>query len=170
MTENSVDILLKSKFNKEELRPRLPSTAQQPALSDRVDSLVLPEEERGRMPLTKDKYIVREQPDLVQWERETRKFLRKLSPDHGHRVSAAMVYEWATGVMVADLMKQGASTTDLKRINKVLRFYFGQSYMTYICGRKVPNAYRVNPGYYITRHRPMTMTLYAEYLEGTLRP
>ena len=52
----------------------------------------------------------------------------------------------------------------------MLRFYFGKPYMTYICGRKVPNAYRVKPGYYITRHRPMTLTLYAEFCEGVLRP
>ena len=122
------------------------------------------------MPFTKDKYLVKENVHLVQWEREVRKFLRQLSPMHGHRVSAVMIYEWATGIRVTDLMEAGGSTTDLKRINKILRFYFGKGYMTYICGRKVPNAFRVKPGYYITRHRPMTLTLYAEYCEGTLRP
>lgn len=122
------------------------------------------------MPFTKDKFLVRENPDLVKWERETRKFLRKLSPEHGHRVSAAMVFEWATGIQVVDLMAQGGSTVDLKRINKVLRFYFGKPYMTYICGRKVPNAFKVPPGWYVKRHRPMTLTLYAEYSEGTLNP
>ena len=122
------------------------------------------------MPFTKDKFLVRENAELVQWERETRLFLRKLSPEHGHRVSAAMVYEWATGIKVADLMAAGGSTTDLKKINKILRYYFEKSYTTYICGKKVPNAYRVRPGYYITKHRPMTLTLYAEYCEGTLYP
>lgn len=122
------------------------------------------------MPFTKDKYLVKENPDLVMWERETRKFLRQLSPSHGHRVSAAMIYEWATGFRVADLMAEGGSTVDLKRINKILRFYFGKSYMTYIMGKKVPNCFRVKPGYYITRHRPMTLTLYAEYCEGVLKP
>lgn len=122
------------------------------------------------MPFTKDKFLVRENSDLVKWERETRKFLRKLSPEHGHRVSAAMVFEWATGIQVVGLMAQGGSTVDLKRINKVLRFYFGKPYMTYICGRKVPNAFKVPPGWYVKRHRPMTLTLYAEYSEGTLNP
>ena len=122
------------------------------------------------MPFIKDKFLVRENSDLVKWERETRKFLRKLSPEHGHRVSAAMVFEWATGIQVVDLMAQGGSTVDLKRINKVLRFYFGKPYMTYICGRKVPNAFKVPPGWYVKRHRPMTLTLYAEYSEGTLNP
>ena len=122
------------------------------------------------MPFTKDKYVVKENPVLVQWERETRKFLRRLSPEHGHRVSAAMVYEWATGIKVADLIAEGGSTTDLRHINKVLRFYFGKPYMTWICGHKVPNAFKVREGYYIKRHRPMTLTLYVEYTEGVLNP
>lgn len=123
------------------------------------------------MPFTKDKFLVKENPHLVQWEREVRKFLRKLSPEHGHRVAAVMIYEWATGIRVADLMAEGGSAgPDLRKINQILRFYFDKPYMTYICGRKVPNAYRVRPGYYITRHRPMTLTLYAEYCEGVLRP
>lgn len=123
------------------------------------------------MPLTKDKYLVRENPQLVEWERETRKFLRQLSPEHGHRISAVMVYEWATGINIAELMEAGGSAAqDLRKINKCLKFYFGKSYMTYILGRKVPNAYRVNPGWYVKRHRPMTLTLYAEYLGKTLNP
>lgn len=123
------------------------------------------------MPLTQDKYIVRENPDLVQWEREVRKFLRNLSPNHGHRISAVMIYEWATGINVAELVNAGGNAnSELRKINKALRFYFGKSYSTYIAGRKVPNAYRVRPGYYIKRHRPMTITLYAEYCEGTLNP
>jgi hypothetical protein len=82
-----------------------------------------------------------------------------------------MIYEWATGINVAELMREGGSAqADLRKINKILRFYFGKPYMTYICGRKVLNAYRVPPGYYIKRHRPMTLTLWAEYQEGTLNP
>lgn len=123
------------------------------------------------MPFTKDKYLVKENPHLVQWEREVRKFLRRLSPENGHRVAAVMVYEWATGIKLADLAAAGGSANaDLRKINQVLRFYFGKGYMTYICGRKIPNAYRVPPGYYIRRHRPMTLTLYAEYCEGVLNP
>jgi hypothetical protein len=64
----------------------------------------------------------------------------------------------------------GSAQADLRKINKVLRFYFGKPYMTYIMGRKVPNAYRVKPGWYVRRHRPMTLTLYAEYAEGVLYP
>lgn len=123
------------------------------------------------MPFTKDLYLVRENPHLVQWERETRKFLRNLSPNHGHRISAVMIYEWATGIRVAELIAGGGTASpDLRKINQILRFYFGKAYSTWIMGRKVPNAYRVKPGYYIRRHRPLTLTLYAEYSEGTLYP
>jgi hypothetical protein len=131
------------------------------------------------MPFTKDKYLVKENPQLVQWERECRKFLRRLSPRVGHRVAAVMIYEWATGILISEAMeleKQGDPSTrttwrsDLRKINQVLEFYFGKPYMTYIMGRKVPKAYRVRPGYFIKRHRPMTLTLYAEYAEGTLNP
>lgn len=167
-----VEALLRGKFEKEEGdRQRVPSTARAAAGSERIDQLVLPVEERARMPFTKDKFLVKENPQLVQWERETRRFLRNLSPQHGHRVAAVMIYEWATGIQVAELMKAGGSAAaDLRKINQVLRFYFDKPYMTYICGRKIPQAFRVKPGYYITRHRPMTLTLYAEYCEGVLKP
>lgn len=123
------------------------------------------------MPFTKDKYLVKENPHLVHWEREVRKFLRNLTVNHGHRISAVMIYEWATGIRVADLVKQGASANaDLRHLNKILGFYFGKPYSTYIMGRKVARAYRVPKGWYVRRHRPMTLTLYAEYAEGSLYP
>ena len=131
------------------------------------------------MPYTKDKYLVKENPHLVQWERETRKFLRRLSPEHGHRVAAVMIYEWATGITVADLLEAEQANpglpkvpwrADLRKINQCLRFYFGKPYMTYIMGRKIPKAYRVPPGWYVKRHRPMTLTLYAEYMQKVLNP
>ena len=176
---SEVERELKGRFKKEEAdKRRLPSTAAASAPSERIDSLVLPDEMRAKMPFTKDKYLVRENPHLVQWERECRKFLRNLSPEHGHRVSAVMIYEWATGILMVDVMKDQQKfqpgkqnwRSDLRKINKVLEFYFGKPYMTYIMGRKVPKAYRVKPGYYIRRHRPLTLTLYAEYVEGVLYP
>jgi hypothetical protein len=160
-------------------RRRLPSTAITPEQLTRLDQLVLPDNMRARMPMTKDKYLVKENPQLVLWERETRKFLRNLSPEHGHRVSAVMVYEWATGLLITDLtaasepVEEGGRRkqpwlSDLRIINRILKFYFGKAGMTWIAGKKVAKAYRVRPGYYIKRHRPMTLTLYAEYCEGTL--
>lgn len=123
------------------------------------------------MPFTKDKYLVKENAELVQWERETRKFLRNLTPRHRHRVSAVMIWEWVTGLDMRELVAAGGSANrDLRKINQVLKFYFGESRMTYIMGRKVPKCYDVKPGYLIKRHRPMTLTLYAEYCEKTLNP
>lgn len=166
-----VEALLEQRFSGKKSSSRVQSTAAPSAGSSRVDQLVVPKEERGRMPLTKSKYLVKENPHLVQWERITREFLRELSPEHEHRVSAVMIYEWATNISVADLMAAGGSANaDLRHLNKILRFYFGKPYSTYICGRKVPRAYRVRGGYYIRRHRPMTLTLWAEYGEGVLYP
>ena len=170
---------LRERFLKGESRTRLPSTAVEVRPSDRVGQLTLPDEQRPRMPFTKDKYIVQENPHLVEWERETRKFLRNLSPEHGHRVTAVMIFEWATGILVKDLMEletQKATPgrpswrSELRKINTVLKWYFGDPSATWIMGRKVGKAYRVKPGYYIRRHRPMTLTLYAEYVEGVLYP
>lgn len=168
---SEVEAVLKKKFDKGSRKQQVPSTALAAAGSARINQLVLPDNERAKMPYTKDKYLVRENPHLVQWEREVRKFQRNMSPRHGHRIAAVMVYEWATGISVAELMEQGGSAnSDLRKINQILRFYFGKPYMTYIMGRKIPKAYRVKPNYYIKRHRPMTLTLYAEYSAGTLNP
>ena len=163
---------------------RLPSTAVEPHRPERFDQLVIPDDERGRMPYTKDAYLIQENPHLVQWEREVRKFLRRLSPEHGHRISAVMIYEWATGLLIKDLMaeeqrrkEQNLPTpvssrirptwrADLRWINRLLREYFGKPYMTYIMGRKVPRTYRVPPGWYVYTHRPRTNTLYAEWASG----
>lgn len=176
---SSVEALLKRRFDKDAAsQSRVPSTAQPSQKSERIKELVLPDEMRPKMPFTKDKFLVKENPQLVEWEREVRKFLRNLSPDHGHRVAAVMIYEWATGIKIKEAQELEKSGTpgkvswraDLNKLNKILSFYFGKPYMTYIAGRKIPKAYRVPPGYYIRRHRPMTLTLYAEYCEKTLYP
>jgi hypothetical protein len=171
---------LKRRFSVVEAnRHRLPSTATDAAGSDRIDQLVLPDEMRAKMPLTADKYIVRESPELVQWEREVRKFVQKTPSEHGRRVAAVMIYEWATGMRIVDIMAAAPERlppgkqnwrTDLRKINRILRWYFGDPYSTYICGRKVPKTYKVNPGWMMRTHRPMTLTLYAEWVEGVLNP
>lgn len=174
--------LLKDRFTAvSKARRVLPSTAEprdyRGQKTEHLEALVLPDSLRAKMPFTKDKYLVKEHPALVFWERETRKFLRRLSPEHGHRVSAVMVWEWATGLSVQELEQQvkdgtleGKATwrSDMRHINKVLTFLFGKPGSTWIAGRKVAKAYRVRQGYYIKRHRPLTLTLYAEYCEGSL--
>lgn len=147
------------------------SDAQDMKEAEHVKNLILPDDQRGKLPLTKEKYLVKENPHLVAWEREVRKFLRQLSPAHAHRISAVMIFEWATGLTVKELQAQGTNANrDLRHINKILRWYFDKPYMTYIAGKKVPKAYRVKHGTLITRRRPMTLTLWTEYTEGVLRP
>lgn len=146
----------------------LPSNAK----DDRTVQLehpVLPLDERGKMPLTKSKYLVREDPELIYWERVVRQFLRKLSPEHQHRVSAVMIWEWATGEQVGTA-PYATGTSVFRKLNKILRFYFGKPYMTWIANKKVPNCYNVRPGYYIRQHRPMTTELWLEYTQGVLYP
>ena len=66
---------------------RLPSNAAPPPESDRLTQLFAPVEERGRMPLTKERYVIRDNPHKVAWERQVRMFLRllPLDPGRGHR-------------------------------------------------------------------------------------
>ena len=179
---SEVERVLKERFKgegeeqKKAPRAAVPSTAQRPARATRVDQLLLPDEQRAKMPLTKEQYLVRENPQLVLWEREVRKFLRQLSPEHEHRVAAVMIYEWATGLPITEHMRleseglrePGTATwrADIRKINKVLEFYFGTPYMTWIAGRKVAKAYKVRKGYYIYRHRPMTLTLWVDWKAG----
>lgn len=181
---SEAEMILKERFLKEKnAHWALPSNAEPKRPSERIETLVLPDELRRKMPVTKSKYLVRENPHLVQWEREVRKFLRNLSPEHEHRISAVMIYEWATGIPIVELMRLERSShptpgvkqpptyrSDLRKINKLLAYYFGKPYMTYIAGHKVPKAYRVRQGYLITRHRPCTLTLWTEYNEGVLVP
>lgn len=156
-----------------EVPTRVPSTALEPP-KGRVDNLVLPDEERGQMPFTQEKFIKRENPNRVTWERETRKFLRRLSPAHEHRIAAVHVFEWATGLSLAALVaaeKAGDLTHtrwrgDLRHINWALKNYFGTPYMTHIMGRKIPKAYTVPKGWYVYRHKPHTLTLYADWTAG----
>lgn len=178
---SAVERVMKERYEKEGGEKNgsttaVPSTAQRTARETRVDQLLLPDERRTKMPLTKEQYLIRENPQLVTWERECRKFLRQLSPLHEHRVAAVMIYEWATGLKIADLMEEERKNpdtakritwrADLRKLNKILTFYFGKSYMTWIAGRKVAKAYKVRQGYYIYRHRPMTLTLWVDWKAG----
>lgn len=165
-----IEEMLRGKHNPEE-RKDLPSNAVQAPASERVNQLVLPRERRGKLPLTKEKYAIREDPRLIEWERVTRQFLRELSTASGHRISAVMVYEWATGINVAELMAEGGSANaDLRRINTILTYHFGDSYQTWIGNKKVGKCYKVPPGWFVKRHRPLTLSLWIEYREGTLKP
>lgn len=165
----SSDNMLKRNLQEERDR-RFPSNATPVHKTPQsLQDLFIPVEERGKTPITQDKYRVKEKPILVEWERQVRLFLRQLSPSHGHVVSAMMILEWVTGKSYNELLEEKKRpNAHLRHINDLLRYYFGDCFNTHIAGRKVKKAYRVKPGYYIKRHRPRSITLYVEYTNGTL--
>lgn len=174
---------LQAQFNPENM-DRFSSTAKDAAVSDYVQDLVLPEESRGRLPYTRDKFVVSENPARVEWERQVRKFLSRLNGDFSHRITAVMIYEWATGIKIKDLIKAegvensasplirtyGSANMHLRHINWVLGQYFGKPYKTTIMGRPVGKAYTVRASFQVRRKKPACLTLWPEYDEGTLNP
>ena len=180
---------LQSRFDPTHLQ-RFRSNAKKVTESEYVQELVLPEEERGIMPYTKSDFIISENPLRVEWEKEVRKFLRNLSTHTSHRITAVMVYEWATGIKVTDLLeadKAGELITEeapgirtqtnagrlnvhLRHINWVLKEYFGKSYKTKIMGREVGRAYTVRQEFRVKLKKPANMTLWPDWAEGTLNP
>lgn len=175
---------LQDQFNPENIK-RFTSTAKEPESSEYVKELVLPEESRGRLPMTRDSFLINENPALVEWERETRKFLARLNTtDFSHRITAPMVYEWVTGISIKDLAeaegadkadgrgggKTGSANMHLRHINTILRAYFGKPYQTKIAGRDVGRAYRVRKSFRVKHKRPECITLWPEWESGTLRP
>ena len=174
---------LQSRFNPENSQ-RFSSTAQDAASAEYVEQLVLPEDSRGRMPFTRDAFVISENPARVEWEREVRKFLSKLNADFGHRVTAPMIYEWTTGINIRELAEaegvdpenwhgggwNGSANTHLRHINYILKEYFGKSYKTTILGRPVGKAYTVRPSFSVRRKKPVCLTLWPEWDEGTLNP
>lgn len=180
---------LQSRFDPTHLQ-RFSSNAKKVTESEYVQELVLPEEERGIMPYTKSDFIISENPLRVEWEKEVRKFLRNLSTHTSHRITAVMVYEWATGIKVTDLLeadKAGELITEeapgirtqtnagrlnvhLRHINWVLKEYFGKSYKTKIMGREVGRAYTVRQEFRVKLKKPANMTLWPDWAEGTLNP
>ena len=174
---------LQSRFNPENME-RFSSTAQSVAGSEYVEALVLPEESRGRMPYSRADFVIDENPARVEWERQVRKFLGKLNSDFGHRITAPMIYEWTTGIRIKDLQDaEGVDTTNwhggahlgsanmhLRHINALLVEYFGRPYKTTIMGRQVGKAYVVRPSFRIRNKKPICLTLWPEWDEGTLNP
>src|SRR5690606_19728843 len=105
--------------------------------------------------------------------------------DFGHRVTAHMVYEWATGIDLRELQiaegidpdhpgrgsaPYGSASMHLRHINKILFEYFGKPYKTTIAGREVGKAYKVRASFYVHLKRPACLTLWPEWDEKTLNP
>ena len=172
---------------------RFSSTAGKAAESEYGAELMLPEGDRGPIPFTKEELMITENPLRVQWEREVRKFLKLLTNHTSHRITAPMIYEWATGIKIKDLeatdkeaaekgvqqssdgedgprTEMGKLNVHLRHINWVLREYFGKPYRTKIMGRDVGRAYTVRQEFKVARKKPACMTLWPEWYDGTLVP
>lgn len=176
---------LQARFNKDATQ-RFSSTAAKISESEYVKELVLDEEDRGPIPFTKEELMISENPLRVEWEREVRKFLKLLSSKSSHRITAPMIYEWATGIKIADLQaadqeakeqgieqektNMGQLNVHLRHLNWILRAYFGKPYKTKILGRDVGRAYIVRVEFKVGRKKPACMTLWPEWEEGTLSP
>ena len=148
-----------------------------------VQDLVLPVEARGRMPLTKEQYLVNENPAKVEWERHIRVFLSRLNTrQQGHRITAAMIFEWTTGRTIKEIAeaegadkadgrgggKAGSANAHLRIINGILKEYFGTPYKTKIAGREVGRAYRVKQHFSVRYKKPIHLALWPEWDNGTL--
>lgn len=168
--------------------PNLPgqftSTTEALQRPDYIQELAVPLEVRGRLPLTQERYVIQENPALVEWERYTRQFLRKLNTrNFSHRVTAPMIFEWVTNISIADLAKAegvdkndargggqlGSANTHLRHINKILREYFGKPYKTTIANRPVGRAYKVYQYFQVQHKKPVCLTLWPEWDAGTLQ-
>jgi len=182
-TPSDIERELQARFNPGNVE-RFSSTAVEAAKAEYVEALVLPEESRGRMPFTRDAFVINENPARVEWERQVRKFLVRLNSDFGHRITAPMIYEWTTGIKIKDLQVAegvdptnwhggahlGSANMHLRHINAILFEYFGKPYKTTIMGRQVGKAYTVKPGFRIKIKKPICLTLWPEWDEGTLNP
>ena len=154
------------------------STAGAAPVAKDVKAIAIPDDKRGRMPLTQERFVIRESPARVEWEREVRKALKTLKGQNGHRVTAPMIYEWTTGMSVQDVINvegadpktSGSANSHLRHINWVLSQYFGKPYKTTIAGRPVGRAYIVPRGFRIELKPPVNLTLWPEWEAGTLKP
>lgn len=181
-TREEIEAALQAEFATQ--NPRMfQSTAEDVERSDAVQAVLLDRSQRARMPLTRDKFVIDEPPARIEWERVVREFLMDL-PDReaGHRVTAPMVYEWATGRSIAEDAKaegadqkssrgggqNGSANSHLRHINWVLREYFGKSYETRIAGRRVGKAYNVRQYFRVEEKEPANITLWPDWKSGTL--
>lgn len=129
--------------------------------SERLADLIKPPTERS-IPDTREYTLINEDEELLQWERLTRSFLYALPSTREHRITAHMVWSWATGIETPP-KNNTDYRRDLRRIRKVLREYFGKSYQSTIRGVKAKEVWKVRAGFLVYRKAPITMTLYLEW-------
>lgn len=129
---------------------------------------LLPTEERAEIN-TRDEVLIKEDEDLVEWERQIRAYIYKLPMGREHRTTAVLVWEWATGLSVPEEHKKGNSgvyAADIRKINKLLREYFGKPYASYIHNRKFNQVYRISKHFNVDRKAPFCVGLYLEWRAG----
>ncbi|QOC56145.1 hypothetical protein SEA_ZHENGYI_1 [Microbacterium phage Zhengyi] len=177
---SEIERMLQEQFPTESTR--FTSTAEEPERSEYVQELARPLDQRGRLPLTLESFVVSENPARVEWERHVREFLGQLSQDSAHRVTAPMIFEWVTGISIKELAKaegvdpsawrggaaSGSANMHLRHINWVLKEYFGQPHKTTIAGRSVGRAYAVRKYFKIKLKKPANLTLIPDWEAGTL--
>ena len=140
---------------------------RKPAKSGLSDRL-LPTDGRAEV-ISRDKIFITIDEDLEEWERQTRAYLYLLAKGRKHSTSAALIWEWATGLSVAEEYRKGNSkiyNRDLRRINTILRSYFGDPYATFIDGRKFPRAYRISQWFNVDRKAPFCASLMLLWKDG----
>lgn len=113
--------------------------------------------------------MIGEDEDLVEWERVVRDYLNQLPNGRHNRVTGILIWEWATGKSTSEAHKKGESTLylrDIRRINKILRSYFGDSRQTFINGRKFSRVFDMRKGFIVDRKAPHCLSLYLEWKRG----
>jgi hypothetical protein len=181
---NAIERQLQEQFRPESTRRRFTSTVEDTIeTSEYIKNLALPIGSRGKMPLTQDKYVINENPARIEWERQVRMFLARLDKSMSHRVTAPMIYEWTTGISIAELAelegvadadgrgggKTGSANMHLRHINAILFDYFGKPYKTKIAGRQVGKAYKVRQYFRVADKKPMQLALWPEFERGLLQ-
>lgn len=177
-----LEAALQKEFNPDEL---FTSTATPAQTAEEVTALILPKSNRGRIPLTRSDFVLDENPARIEWERQVRLFIRSLRPStkvRGHKINAPMIFEWATGLTIKEIVEAenvdttkwrggaatGSANMHLRHINATLREYFGTPRKTTILGRHVGKAYDVPKGFRVENRKPACLTLWPEYDAGVL--
>ena len=95
LSREEIHARLQAQFDPDKMQ-RFTSTATAAKKAEDVEKMLLPEEERGVMPFTRDDFVIDEDPRRVAWEREVRKFLDRLnhSKGQGHRTDDLRVGDW----------------------------------------------------------------------------
>lgn len=135
--------------------------------SPELRNRLLPPDQREPV-VSREAVLMREDEDLVEWEVQTRAYLEALASGRKHRTSAPLIWEWATGQSIAELHAEGNRTAyakDLRRINTILKAYFGEAKPSFINGRKFNRVYRISQHFLVKRKAPFCLSLFLEWRE-----